>query len=177
MSNRELIVNPIERRHVRPYRDDDADVLRELIAEQQDFLRGIDPELPRGETMAAAYLEHTFESCRTQDGRVLVAEMDGRVVGFATVLNRVPFDAPDSPSGHVAYLMDIAVHAPFRARGVGAALMTAAEDAARSGGAPELRVLVLHGNRAVNLYRRSGMTDYALTLRKRLDTSGEVASR
>ena len=154
---------------VRPYRDTDAAVVRSLIAELQDTLRGVDTHLPRGEEMADAYLAYTFENCRTHDGRILLAELDGAVVGFATVLNRLPFDSPDSPTGHFAYLMDLGVHEPFRGRGIGSALMAAAENVARSGGALEFRTLVLHGNRAVNLYRRCGMTDYSLTLSKRFD--------
>ena len=153
---------------IRSYRDDDVEVVRRLIVELQDSLRGIDSHLPRGEAMADAYLAYTFECCRTQDGRVLVAEVDDRIVGFATILTRVPFDVPDGPSGHFAYLMDLVVHAPFRGHGVGSALMAAVEEDARSVGALEFRTTVLHGNRAVNLYRRSGMADYSLTLRKRL---------
>ena len=160
----------IEHSIVRPYRDTDADVVRSLIAELQDTLRGLDTRLPRGEEMADAYLTYTFEHCRTHDGRILLAEVRGAVVGFATVLSRLPFESPDSPAGHFAYLMDLGVRATFRGQGIGSALMAAAEDVARSAGALEFRTLVLHGNRAVNLYRRCGMTDYSLTLRKRLDT-------
>jgi hypothetical protein len=47
--------------------------------------------------------------------------------------------------------------------------MAAAEDSARGAQAVEFRTLVLHGNPAVKLYRRAGMMDYSLTLRKRLD--------
>jgi ribosomal protein S18 acetylase RimI-like enzyme len=119
--------------------------------------------------MSADYLEYTLESCRTQDGRILVAEVEGTIVGFATILTRVPFDNPDSPPGHFAYLMDLAVHASHRGQGIGSLLMAAAEDAARGAQAVEFRTLVLHGNPAVNLYRRAGMVDYSLTLRKRLD--------
>lgn len=119
--------------------------------------------------MADVYLAYTMEHCRMHDGRILLAEVEGAVVGFATVLNRLPFESPDSPAGYFAYLMDLGVNAAFRGRGIGSALMAAAEDAARFGGALEFRTLVLHGNRAVNLYRRCGMTDYSLTLRKRLD--------
>src|SRR5438046_10051535 len=118
--------------------------------------------------MADAYLAYTFENCRAHDGRILLAELGDAVVGFATVLNRLPFESPDSPTRHFAYLMDLGVRAPFRGRGIGSALMAAAENVARSGGALEFRTLVLHGNRAVNLYRRCGMTDSSLTLRKRL---------
>jgi hypothetical protein len=45
--------------------------------------------------MSADYLEYTLESCRTQDGQILVAEVEGTIVGFATILTRVPFDNPD----------------------------------------------------------------------------------
>jgi ribosomal protein S18 acetylase RimI-like enzyme len=61
------------------------------------------------------------------------------------------------------------VHAPYRGQGIGSLLMAAAEDSARGAQAVEFRTLVLHGNPAVKLYRRAGMMDYSLTLRKRLD--------
>jgi ribosomal protein S18 acetylase RimI-like enzyme len=154
---------------IRPYLEGDGDVVRRLIAELQDSLRGHDPWLPSGEAMSADYLEHTFEICRTHDGRILLAEVDGTIVGFATILLRFPFDSPDSPPGHFAYLMDLAVHAPYRGQGIGSLLMAAAEDAARAARVLEFRTLVLHGNPAVNLYRRAGMADYSLTLRKRLE--------
>jgi hypothetical protein len=59
------------------------------------LLRGRDASLPTGDAMSADYLEYTLESCRTQDGQILVAEVEGSIVGFATILTRVPFDNPD----------------------------------------------------------------------------------
>jgi GNAT superfamily N-acetyltransferase len=154
---------------VRAYRDSDAASVRALIVELQDSLREIDPNLPPGEVMASAYLTHTFDQCRAHEGSIFVAEAEGVVVGYGTVLARVPFEGLDSPSGDFAYLMDLVVHAPWRQRGVGGALLEATENAARAAGATELRTLVLHRNRAANLYRRAGMTDYSVTLVKRLD--------
>ena len=153
---------------IRLYGDSDDSALLELMTELQDSLRKIDEALPIGREMAADYLRYTHKSCREQSGRILVAATADAVIGFATVLTRVPYDSPDSPKGYFAYLMDLVVHAPWRGHGVGSALMAAAEDAALAAGATELRTLVLHGNRAVNLYRRGGMTDYSLTLRKPL---------
>ena len=166
----------IDQFSIRLYRDSDESALLALIAELQDYLREIDESLPIGREMAAEYLRMTHKDCREQGGTILVADAADAVIGFATVLTRVPFDGPDCPKGHFAYLMDLAVHTPWRGRGVGTTLMAAAENAAREAGATEFRTLVLHGNRAINLYRRCGMTDYALTLRKWLNADPSVRS-
>ena len=139
----------------------------------QDSLRGIDLTLPTGDAMAPAYFAQTIEACRKHDGTILVAYDGGNVIGFATVLARVPFESADSPPGDFAYLMDLVVNESYRQGGIGGDLLAAAEEVARAAGATEFRTPVLHGNRAINLYRRAGMADYSITLRKRLVAGAE----
>lgn len=156
---------------IRHYRETDAAALRALIAELQDSLTPIDDSLPRGAAMAPAYFAQTIESCRQRAGSIFVADMDGAVIGYVAVLTRVPFTSADTPAGEYAFVTDLAVGAPWRQRGIGTKLLSAAEAAARDNGAREMRLLVLVGNPAIDLYRRAGLYDYSITMRKRFDAS------
>src|SRR5687768_7004512 len=131
---------------IRDYRPDDADVLRRCVVELQEFERTIDPRLRTGEAMADAYCAQMHDRCRRAAGRIFVAERDGAVVGFVTVLAREPFTELDEPSGTYAFISDLAVLAPHRKQGIGRALLAHAEAYARSMGARELRIGVLKQN-------------------------------
>jgi GNAT superfamily N-acetyltransferase len=76
---------------------------------------------------------------------VIVAELDGRVVGFATVL-------PRDDGG--AELEDLFVDPAAWRRGVGARLLTEAETRAAALGAPALHVIA--GGRARPFYEHCG---------------------
>jgi ribosomal protein S18 acetylase RimI-like enzyme len=154
---------------VREYRDADAGGVRVCVVELQDFERRIDDRLRPGDSIADEYLQHMLDRCRELAGAILVAEIDGVVAGFVRILARVRYDGLDEPPGEYALVADLAVRERFRRRGLGAALLRAAEDYARSRGATELRVGVLSGNRgAANLYRKVGFSAYLETLSKRL---------
>ena len=75
------------------------------------------------------------------DAQVLVAEMEGRVAGFAQVLLRRP---PEEPSmirpRLLGYVRELGVTEDARGNGVGTVLMEAAEDWARSAGAEAMMV-------------------------------------
>jgi ribosomal protein S18 acetylase RimI-like enzyme len=155
---------------IRHYREDDASPVRSCIVELQEFERGIDDRLRPGDAMADEYLDHMLVQCREHTGIILLAECDGAVAGFATVLARVPFTALDDPPGEYALVSDLVVRHRFRRRGIGAALLREAEAYARAAGASELRVGVLSENRAAGrLYRGAGFAPYLETLAKRLD--------
>ena len=63
----------------------DTPNLRECIVELQEFERRIEPALPVGTAMADAYLAYILERCNEYYGKVFVAEVDRRVVGFVCV--------------------------------------------------------------------------------------------
>jgi ribosomal protein S18 acetylase RimI-like enzyme len=162
-------MNEASHYQIRPFRDVDADAVLQLIAELQDAVTPLDESLPRGADMAPRYYAQTMEACRQEAGAIFVAEIDGDVVGFVVVLTRVPFTSADGPSGEYAFITDLAVSAPWRHQGIGARLLSTAEDAARRNGAREIRLEVLVGNPALDLYRRVGLRDYAVTMRKRFN--------
>ncbi|HEX9009910.1 MAG TPA: GNAT family N-acetyltransferase [Holophagaceae bacterium] len=70
-----------------------------------------------------------------EDQVVLVAEGDGEVVGWAQVGRGLTLE-----SGAQAELVGLVVDEAWRGRGIGAALVAAAEDWARDRGLPRLRV-------------------------------------
>ncbi|MFY9697283.1 MAG: peptidase C39 family protein [Rhodoplanes sp.] len=84
---------------------------------------------------------------------VLVAEVEGRICGAAVVLVRCTSD--------VARLYSIAVDPDCAGRGVGCALLAAAEDAACARDCLYLRLEVHENNaRAIALYRKTGYREF-----------------
>ena len=141
--------------------------LRACVVELQDFERGLEPTLPKGEAMADRYLAHMLDRCAGAAGRIFVAEADGGVVGFVGVLARV-VPEPDEAQAY-AYVSDLVVLPAYRRRGIGRALLERAEAYARGEGARALRVGVLAKNEAAaRLYRSLGFGDYTTQLNKPL---------
>jgi ribosomal protein S18 acetylase RimI-like enzyme len=86
-------------------------------------------------------------------GRVLVFEIDGNASGYAIVTWGYDLEY----GGRDAFLTELFVHPAHRGRGIGQRALAAAEDAARSGGAHALHLLVRHENgEALRLYDRAG---------------------
>ena len=145
----------------------DRKSLRTCVVELQDFERGLEPTLPKGEEMADRYLAHMLRRCDESLGRVFVAEVDGAVVGFVGVLGRV-VPEPDESQAY-AYVSDLVVLPAYRRRGLGRALLERAVAFARGKGAKALRVGVLARNEgAARLYRSLGFGEYTIQLNKPL---------
>jgi len=94
---------------------------------------------------------------------LFVAETGDRLIGTA----RVEF--AERPYFRIAEIRRVYVRPDWRRRGVAGELMRAAEDAARAGGAREIRLTVVAENEdAIGFYRNRGYEDFALRLRKRI---------
>ncbi len=147
----------------------DAAAIRALFIELHEVERQIDPRMRDGEAIADAYLEQIDERCRDWDGVLLVAERDGRIVGYACVYRRYVSDELDDPPGEMGYLSDLVVADAARGAGVGRALLEAAEAEVRAIGGDTVRLSVLAGNeRAREIYERAGYAPVEIDLEKRL---------
>ncbi len=147
----------------------DRDSLRECVVALQDFERELEPALRAGSGVADSYLTFLFEQCARSSGRVFVAESEGRVIGFVSVLTRVPPESPEDPPDEYAYIADLVVLPQYRGQGMGRALLARAEQAARESGAGRLQLGVLVKNLAAReLYRSHGFRDFELRLWKTL---------
>ena len=143
--------------------------MRACFVVLQEFEHGLDPAAPRGEAVADAYLDRMFGRCATWAGRVFVAELERRVVGFVCVWGRVPPQEPDEPQREYAYVSDLVVLPAWRRRGIGRALLQRAEAYARSVGMDAIGIGVMAANRdARALYDAAGYRATHLELRKSL---------
>jgi len=85
----------------------------------------------------------------------LVAELDGRVVGYIRL--RPPTHLPEN--AHVIQIQGLAVHPAARRRGIATVLVAAAEQRLRERGTQKLTLRVLSTNKgAIRLYERLGFT-------------------
>jgi ribosomal protein S18 acetylase RimI-like enzyme len=157
----------VEIREFAPLRDRAA--VRTCFVALQDFERELDPRIPPGEQIADAYLDLMFARCREFDGVVLVAEVEGAVVGFVTVLTRYRSPEPDDDPREHGFVSDLVVLAAHRGRGLGRSLLRAAEARAREAGALAVRLSVKAGNTgALALYSVEGFAESEVYLEKRL---------
>lgn len=143
--------------------------IRGCFLELQDFERDFDPRLPAGADIVDVYIPRMLHRCRQCNGRVFVAEADGEVAGYATVLPKVKSEEVDE--GNIAYALisDLVVLSRFRKLGLGKSLLAAAESYARSCKARSLRIGVMAANEAAReLYGSVGFESIYVELEKEL---------
>ncbi len=135
----------------------------------QDYERRIDLRCLPGHAVRGWYLTYLRSECAAKQGKILVAEVDGQIAGFVAVQARVPSENNDEEAYEYAYVSDLAVLEAFRNRGVGRALIAAAEDFAVDAGARWLRIAVLAQNEVPRrLYERCGFHEHDVMLEKDL---------
>jgi ribosomal protein S18 acetylase RimI-like enzyme len=100
--------------------------------------------------------ERLLEIVEQQSHVTLVAEDEDTQVGFLLMLDQLPDEVTGQDQGFVAYM---AVEPAYRSRGVGAALLDAAENEARRRGLPYMALMVTEENAPARaLYERAGYT-------------------
>ncbi len=108
------------------------------------------------------------EWVRGEDAALLVAERDGRLVGYAMLTVNPPPATWDFGKA-VVEIETLSVLPDDRGGGVGAALIRATEDWARGRGAETLEVGLLHTNEgALRFYEREGFRQFYLELARDL---------
>lgn len=100
----------------------------------------------------------------------MVAELDGRIVGFATIFTAVPqvgeFDELDFTYGFISH---ISVSPEARGAGAGKQLMLACEARAKQAGCKWLRVPALGQNQQARaIYEHLGFQEQYVVLEKTL---------
>ena len=96
----------------------------------------------------------------------LIARSEVAEVGFLLMLDRLPDEVTGDPQAFVAYM---AVERASRGRGVGTALIRAAQDEARSRGLPYMALMVTEENTGAQaLYARAGFVTERRLLCKEL---------
>jgi ribosomal protein S18 acetylase RimI-like enzyme len=154
---------------IREYRATDANALRACVIGIQDAERAYQPRLRTGSEIADEYCEYLLENCAEHAGTIFLADAGGEIMGYVAVLVQVSYENLDEPPGEHAHVADLFVHASFRGRGIGRALLARAEAHARAHGASELTIGVLANNvPARELYLSAGFAPQLETLSKML---------
>lgn len=152
---------------IREFTDTDEAALRACVIQFQDAEREFFPKTADGEAIAGPYIEHLVKICRENRGRILVSVQDGRVVGYAAVQMWNNSEEIHEEPYEFAYISDLIVVEAFRGRGLGRALLEAAESFANSQGADLVRIGVLAQNHpARRMYERSGFVEHKIVLEK-----------
>jgi GNAT superfamily N-acetyltransferase len=140
-----------------------------LIAELQDNEKTFDDRIPPGVDMAGTYYDWTIERARENSGKIFVAEVEGVITGFISVLARMKYTDPDEYPHEYALVDEFVVHQPLRDKGLGKALMARAEEYARECGATRLQLNVTASNlKARRFYTSWGFETMWLEMEKRL---------
>jgi ribosomal protein S18 acetylase RimI-like enzyme len=89
-----------------------------------------------------------------RDTKLFLAKVGDTPAGFFLFIDFLPDDVTTRPQGFIAYM---AVEEPLRSRGIGRALLDAAEAYAREKGLPAIALMVTEANQgAASLYRKAG---------------------
>lgn len=154
---------------IRTFLAGDARQVQNCFSELQSHERSIEDNRVDGRSISSAYLKHLLDECEKWDGRILVAEQDGTVVGFVCVL--AGFDSKDMIEARTkyAFITDLVVTSKLRGHGIGLRLLQEAETFSRQRGASVIRLNVLAGNTSARaFYTKTGFRDLEIKLIKPL---------
>lgn len=113
------------------------------------------------------YVDAIKQDVSKHQGRILVAEADGVIAGYATLRFFDSAEERDEVFYTFAHVGDLGVLASHRGQGIGTALLAACEDIARASGQKWLRLGVIASNGdAVRLYEREGFRAMFHTMEK-----------
>ena len=153
---------------IREYRPEEIQQVEVCFVELQDFLHGLEPNVLEGKA-AKKYFDFMLAHCVETAGKVFVAEVEHRVVGFVCVWGKVPSEKLDEEPGECAFISDLVVLPAYRGLGVGRALLERAEEYARSLGVTKIQLEVLANNtNALKLYTSDGFRAYHMLMTKNL---------
>ena len=158
---------------VRPYRPSDRAFYVGCLEGLQDHLVALDPFgiVQRGPKYGAIYSASALRLLRRNRGCLLVAELDGARVGFVTayVRPRHRLRELELRPRVQGFVMDLYVRPEARGRGVGTALLRAAERRLAAVGCTHVWLDVFVPNRrAAQLYRSLGYRGFGLMLMRAL---------
>lgn len=154
---------------VRVYRSEDQDSVKRCIVELQNFERALESDRVEGERVVERNFQELQEAHSENIGRLLVAEVEGDVVGFINVRFEHESQTYLSSLVDYAYISDIVVLAEYRGRGIGTLLLQQAEAFARQQGANTLKIGVLAKNKqAADVYQHVGFRPYEIVMLKDL---------
>lgn len=154
---------------IRPADASDRASLAGFVAALQDFETTLHSNRRRGVDIAETYLDWLDGEVAAGDGAIFAAEREGRVIGFVSCWAMRDDDMMVKEEERAfGYVGDLFVEAANRGRGVGSALLAAAEAYLARLGLTQLRISALAANAdARAVYENLGYTAYEVVYEKR----------
>lgn len=154
------------------YRAEYKQAVVELMAELQEFERGLSHDRTPGESMAAGHTDYLLRLIASHEGKVYLAVNGMEVVGFAVVF----LESEDEDDLHLlpayrryGWVSDLIVKQNYRGSDAAPMLLNAAERHCASVGVQQIKLSALHDNgRALRFYQKAGYSPHEVILRKDL---------
>ena len=140
-------------RRLRTVDDAQVDALADLLVDSVDDGASVGFMHPLDKTKAVAFWRRVADGVAAGERALLIAEDENGIVGTVHLVLALPENQP-----HRADLTKMLVHPRARRRGLGAALMAAAEEMARDCGRTLVVLDTVTGSDAERLYARLGWT-------------------
>ncbi len=156
---------------IREYRDEDRSALEALMEELQGHLVQIDPlkRQRRVPEYGRKYVDDLFKKIQNGDGKICIAEDQGAVVGCSAcvIITLREEDLLSVQPLSEGRILELVVLPHARGKGIGTALMHAAEEYLRSKGCSAARIQAFAPNKnARSLYEKLGYTERVVDLVK-----------
>lgn len=158
---------------IREYKPSDRKQVEHLIAELQDYEANMVQGMLPGKQMATVYLQEAIlKDCAEKDGKIWMAEKDGKLVGFIWVrIESEPrYDLMyEEPEHKFLYIGDFVVLNEFRGQGIGKALVMAVENYAKEIGIDFIETNVTAKNYpSRDIYQNLGFQEEWIRVAKKL---------
>ena len=149
---------------VRPARSGDIGAIAALFVELKRHHARLAPENPRYQIPDVGWAQVAAQAVEDPRYEVLVASAGDHIAGF------VKLSYASKPWGTSCEVDTLVVTERWQGRGIGSALMAAAEEVGRRAGAAGIRVAVLHSNDpAIGFYGALGYEVLAVRMGKPLE--------
>lgn len=154
---------------IRPYTPDDDTALRALVLQLHESLRPLDADLAPGENIIDKHYTDIVQFARDSDGIILLAEENGRAVGYVCLYGRITPNEQDELPAPYSFMAELFVLPDYQRRGIGRELVARAEAHARKLGACKVELKVLAPNTpAQEFYATLGYAPRIIVMQKKL---------
>lgn len=155
---------------IREFHHKDSIQFLNVVRHLQSYELEIHDRMMPVEAIDEWYIDLLSKQCVEQKGYILVAELSGAVVGYATIFTQVDqTDEIDELSYTYGFISHIAVLPHVRGLGIGKQLLSECERRAVEAGCKWLRIPTLAKNQnAITVYKNFGFAPHLITLEKKI---------
>lgn len=154
---------------IRQYEEKYEKEFKQSIIDLQNYELAFDSEMLSGEATVDAWFQHVLEENKQKEGRIFIAEVDGKAVGFISLRIELKGEQILLPDIKSVLISDFIIHPEFRGKGIGKQLLQKAEEYAKEKNIKYIKLSVFAANtNAKDIYKNLGFKEYSVTMLKRI---------